>query len=131
MQRIKASEVKSYREQYLQDQQHLCALCKEHIEPIEAVLDHCHITGKLRAVLHRGCNAYLGTIENNRKRNRITESRLKNILANAVDYMTAYKELLHPTYRTDEEKKTRAKVRTRLKKAGSKSVTNESKTPKN
>lgn len=127
MQRIKVSEVKTYRDGYLKQQQYICALCNEHIDPAEAVLDHCHTTGKLRAVLHRGCNAFLGTIENNRKRNRISDSRLENILENVIEYVTAYKDILHPTYRTPEEKKARAKVRARRKKTGAKRVKNESK----
>lgn len=121
MQRIKASEVKTYREHYLEEQHSICALCNEPIDPAEAVVDHCHTTGRLRSVLHRGCNAFLGTIENNRKRNRISDSRLENILANVVEYVTAYKELLHPTYRTSEERKARAKARAKKKRSSKRS----------
>lgn len=117
MQRIKASEVKAYRKQYLEQQHYLCALCKEPIDPAEAVLDHDHVSGQLRSVLHRGCNAYLGVIENNRSRNRISDARFQSILANAESYINNTKPILHSTYRTAEEKAERAKKRAKKKRA--------------
>lgn len=117
MQRIKASEVKTYREHYLQQQHNICALCNEHIDPAEAVLDHDHASGQLRAVLHRGCNAYLGVIENNRSRNRISDARFQAIMANAASYINDTKPVLHSTYRTVEEKAERAKKRAKKKRA--------------
>lgn len=124
--KIKASEVKQYREQYLVEQDNTCALCKQHVEPSDAVLDHCHQTGYLRGVLHRFCNTYLGAIENNVKRNKITNVQLTSILSNAQAYMQSRKDVLHPTYRTPEEKALRAKrkrARARKSKQNERSVT--------
>jgi hypothetical protein len=42
-------------------------------------------------------------------RNRITESRLRNILNNFENYVQNQKPILHPTFRTPEEKLERAK----------------------
>ena len=97
--KLKRTEIKSYRLLQLQEQEHLCALCEERIVD-DAVLDHDHKTGLIRRVLHRGCNALLGKIENNLPRNRITISRLDALSRNLVTYITGtHTDLLHPTYK--------------------------------
>lgn len=111
MTKARPKDIKILREQYLKDQMGLCALCREPIDASEAVLDHCHRTGLLRSVLHRGCNAYIGAMENNLVRNRITPQRLSNILANFDRYRQLTKPILHPTHRTLEERAELAKKR--------------------
>lgn len=111
MRRITQREIKELREKYLQLQNNLCALCKDYLDSSEAVLDHDHQSGQLRGVLHRGCNVMEGVISNNMKRNRIDEIRLASILAHLQDYQKDLKDLLHPTHRTPEERKKRAKAR--------------------
>lgn len=105
------------REQILKEQQGLCAICHEPVTQDEAVLDHCHTTGYIRAVLHRGCNAYIGHMENNQKRNRITATRLARILANFVYYINTHRLLVHPTHKTPEERAERAKKRAKKRRA--------------
>lgn len=112
--KARTKDIKPLREQFLQEQQGLCALCHEHIAEGEAVLDHHHKSGYLRSVLHRGCNAYIGALENNMARNRITPARLTNILANFESYIRTHKPILHPTHRTEEEKIERAKKRRKM-----------------
>jgi Recombination endonuclease VII len=112
MNKIKHSQIKVVREDFTQKQANLCAICGQAIQG-NAVLDHDHKTGIIRAVLHRGCNAMLGKIENNSARNQITD--VATYLRNAADYIelhrTAQTELLHPTHFTAQEKKERAKAR--------------------
>lgn len=117
MNRAKPKDIKPLREQYLSEQLGLCALCREPIDAGEAVLDHHHKSGYLRSVLHRGCNAYIGALENNMARNRITQTRLHNILTNFEQYVQTHKPILHPTHRTPEERAERAKKRARAKRA--------------
>lgn len=106
--RLKYSEVKPHREHKLLCQNDRCALCGELIED-DAVLDHCHKTGRIRKVLHRGCNAMLGKIENNMPRNRITMRRLEMFATNLVRYLEQeYEDIVHPTYLTNEERKMKA-----------------------
>jgi len=103
--KLKQSQIKTYREAQLDVQGQCCALCGEVIQG-DAVLDHDHKTGRIRRVLHRGCNAILGKIENNLARNKITPSRLKSIAHNLVGYInTAHTDLVHPTYKSQEERK--------------------------
>ena len=59
---------KEIRDRLYQKQGGCCGLCHRHIEPKDAVLDHDHSTGKVRAVLHRGCNSLEGKMTNAIKR---------------------------------------------------------------
>lgn len=105
--KLKYREVAEYRQQQLSRQNYTCALCNEQIEG-DAVLDHDHKTGLVRQVLHRGCNALLGKLENNLARNLMTESRLQNWLINFMAYtQTAHTQLVHPTHKTKEQKHAR------------------------
>lgn len=106
--KLRHSEVKSHREHLLHLQGFRCALCGDGIDS-DAVLDHCHKTGKIRKVLHRGCNAMLGKIENNLARNRMTPGRLSLFAINLVNYIQQeYEDIVHPTYLTPEERKMKA-----------------------
>lgn len=103
--KLKYREIAEYRQQFLQDQDYTCALCNELIID-DAVLDHNHRTGRLRKVLHRGCNALLGKIENNMARNRLDIQRLTVFAERLVDYMQdSDSELIHPTYKIKEARK--------------------------
>jgi len=107
--KLKSTEIKAYRETQLAHQNNLCALCGENIE-LDPVLDHCHKTGKIRQVLHRGCNSLLGKIENSMPRSRVDIRRLEGITRNLVNYLTiTHTEILHPTYKTPEERKMKKK----------------------
>ena len=113
--KAKPKDIKPLREQFLKEQQGLCALCREPVDAADAVLDHCHKTGLLRSVLHRGCNCYIGSMENNLARNKITPERLTMILANFQTYKHQTKPILHPTHRTPEERIERAKKRAKAR----------------
>lgn len=115
MKRLAPKDIKPLREQIYQEQNELCAICGEWIAPEQAVLDHDHSTGYIRSVLHRGCNAYIGHLENNQKRNQITPERLTAILANFQYYVNTHRLVLHPTYRTPEEKIQRQKKRAKAR----------------
>ena len=109
--KIKQKDIRLLREQYYSEQNGLCNLCFEHMDPSEAVLDHDHKSGQLRGVLHRGCNAYIGSMENNLARNRITTNRLSLILINFMSYISTHKPIRHPTHLTPEERKERTRLR--------------------
>lgn len=102
--KLKYRQVPEYRQSILQAQDQCCALCTDVIID-DAVLDHDHSTGEIRGVLHRGCNALLGKIENNMIRNRVDLGRLSKISANLITYLVADgTDLIHPTYKTKEER---------------------------
>ena len=97
--KLKYKEIAVYRSQQLLEQKSLCALCGDLIDG-DAVLDHDHKTGLIRKVLHRGCNAMLGKIENNMARNHLDLDRLEIWANNLVGYINnTHTELIHPTYK--------------------------------
>lgn len=41
-------------------EQHYCEGCGKHVSGGDKCLDHCHVSGRLRGVLCRQCNAAIG-----------------------------------------------------------------------
>lgn len=117
MKRLKAKEVKPFREEQLAKQGGVCPLCLRPIES-DGVLDHCHKTGYCRGTLHRGCNSMLGKIENARVRYGLTDDNaFRNFLNNTLDYIYSSLGVLHHTHRTEEEKRIRRNARARKARA--------------
>jgi hypothetical protein len=105
MPRLTYTQIKPTREQLAQQQGYRCALCNDLIVD-DAVLDHCHTSGLVRAVLHRGCNALLGKLENNLKRNKMTPDRFKSWCENLIEYInTEHTDLVHPKHKPPKVKK--------------------------
>ena len=102
--RLKRKEIKEYREQLLKQQGGICSLCEKPIEEGEDTLDHDHVTGRVRRVLHRSCNAAEGKILSWCKRSRCDVPTL--MLNNLVKYWndTYWDKPIHPAHLTDEEK---------------------------
>jgi len=75
----------------------------------DPVLDHDHATGAVRGTLHRSCNALLGKVENNHARFGVSVDSLPAFLHGAAAYLQRHKTnitgLLHPTHKTDDEKR--------------------------
>ncbi len=126
MSRLTQAQLKAWREQQLAVQKGRCALCKETISTGEEVADHDHKTGELRGVLHRGCNAMLGHIENNRPRHKLTSLvRLARFLSNVAKYIAHdyTGQPLYPTHRTPDEKREARNAKARKARAKAKEKT--------
>lgn len=107
--RLKYTEVQEYRQTQLAEQNYCCALCGELIDG-DAVLDHDHKTGLIRRVLHRGCNALLGKIENNMARNKMTKTRLATWAINLIAYInTEHTDRIHPKHKERKNARTSSK----------------------
>lgn len=122
MRKLKASEVAAQRAMMLAEQEGHCMLCCERIAEGEDVLDHCHTTGHVRAVLHRGCNVMLGHIENNRARHMMKGGRLFRFLRGVENYINAdhRHKPIHPTHKTEDEKRALRNKRARKARAAKK-----------
>lgn len=124
MTRLTKTTLAAWRAAKLEEQAGRCALCQEPIAAGEAVADHDHVTGAMRGVLHRGCNAMLGHIENNRARNKLTTvRRLSTWAANIVQYIHAHQHPAtprYPTHRDAEEKRELRNKRARKRRAATK-----------
>lgn len=106
--RLKYNELKAYRQTQLASS-NTCPLCLSEIKLEDSALDHCHTSGRVRAVLHPECNILLGKIENfiNRwSRGLGKRERLANFLASAYPYMVASydRNPFHPKHLTKDEK---------------------------
>lgn len=102
----------------------LCPLCKKEIDlkvmgnKSDYVVDHCHETGLIRAVLHRSCNASEGRVANAAGRwgaKSMQYSAIIPYLRNLVEYLEYHQtnpsNLLYPDHRTPEEKAQRARTK--------------------
>lgn len=107
--KIKQSDVAPLRESLLREQRGVCSLCGMFLLAEDAALDHCHTTGRVRAVIHRDCNILLGKVENfvgRYGRAMVVEKRLEGFLAGAWGYMEKdySSNPLHYRHKTEEDK---------------------------
>lgn len=111
MTKLKAAEIKPYRERLVKSQKGVCPLCKEELIIPDATLDHCHETGHVRQALHRSCNSAEGRILNwAGKRSRGDDPVL--FLTNLLEYWaTEYHE--NPLHHTHGHKRRRRRTKTR------------------
>lgn len=121
MHRLTASKLGAFREELLAKQGNVCALCGDAFTTKNPpVLDHDHTTGLCRAVLHRGCNAALGHVENNRARYFMTDPvRLARWARGLATYLSRSYEGMpyHPTFKTEDEKRERRNKLARARRA--------------
>lgn len=119
--RLTAASLSKWRADTLAKQGGNCALCGEPIQAGEAVGDHEHSSGVMRGVLHRGCNAMLGHLENNRPRHKLTSIvRFTRFLSNVVPYLSAKRPddtPLYPSHRTPDQKRELRNKRARAARA--------------
>ena len=105
--RLTNSQIKSVRDNQIINQRGLCELCGLPGVNKDPVLDHCHKTGAVRATLHRSCNSLLGKVENNAARFGVKD--LSAFLHGCAKYLQKYRTnltgLLHPTHKSEEEKR--------------------------
>lgn len=122
MKRLTATQVKLLRVKLAAEQGNRCALCGGQFgvkAPTDPVLDHDHKTGAVRGVLHRGCNSLLGKVENNAPRYGVRDvfafcAGIPNYLRQHLTNITGY---LHPTHKTEDEKRLLRNLRARKSRA--------------
>lgn len=121
--RLKTSELSSAREVLLKKQGNICPLCGGKMGGAgkQPVLDHCHNTGFIRDVLCRNCNGMEGKVFNlaRRAKNGMTEMQW---LQRLIDYHARHSTpqhggVLHPTHKTEAEKRLARNKKARLRRA--------------
>ena len=114
--KLKSSQIPETRKALLETQQGLCGICGLEIHD-DPVLDHDHKTGAIRSVAHRGCNSAEGRVLGIVKRSGIKDPR--KFLTSLVKYLETHDndqhDLIHPTFKTPEEKKLNLKKRAKKK----------------
>tara|TARA_R110001632_G_scaffold81352_9_gene181231 strand:- start:92 stop:475 length:384 start_codon:yes stop_codon:yes gene_type:complete len=105
--RLKAGkELKEHREGLVKKQKGICGVSG--IKMTAPVLDHCHESGLCRMALQREINAFEGKVFNAWKRYvRHLGVPFDEVLAGLVKYHQSdfTDQPLHPTHRTDDEKR--------------------------
>lgn len=100
-----------------------CALCRISLaraDTKDICLDHCHVTGNIRAVLCRNCNGIEGKVYNlaNRaKRDATPIWWIERLLAYWKQYGENPTGVYHPTHRTADEKRLLRNKRARKRRA--------------
>lgn len=124
--KLKAAELVKVRVALQGHQGGVCAVCKRKLTgKVVACLDHNHETGFIRGVLCRACNRLEGQVKN-----RVTMAGGKEnpveILINLAKYWehhsTPRYPYLHPTHKTEAEKRLERNRKARLKRAAAKKV---------
>lgn len=97
------------------DQGGLCPICKLPINLAAGpkdngpVTDHSHIDGRVRALLHRGCNGFLGKAEGTTRWAGVSptnQEAIADMLIAAGNYLKQPGiDLLYYTWKTEEEAK--------------------------
>lgn len=107
MRQLVKAGVAPFRNAQLHKQGDICLLCLQPLSKADAVLDHCHKSGECRGILHRGCNALLGKIENARPQNGLVDDvKFATFLSNVAGYIqNAKMSVLHPSHKTEEQKR--------------------------
>lgn len=103
------------------DQQGLCPLCKKPIDLTRMgtgsgyVVDHDHITGEIRGVLHRGCNGAEGKVFNAIARwTGLGQDYTKTIewMKNLIQYLEAPGYgVIYPDHKTAAEREEAARLK--------------------
>ena len=110
MKRITNAQIAPARAKIAESQGHICPLCKSSMKGAKGkkpALDHCHTTGRLRGGLCLNCNGMEGKIHNLARRGLKGNPKefLQNLLAYWEHYEENPREYLHPTHKTESEKR--------------------------
>ena len=113
--KISRSQQRAYTMGILKSKQNgNCAVCGKPVDLTvkglgsSYVLDHCHDTGLVRGVLHRGCNGALGKLENAVGRwtgiGMDMDKIIEWLKSAIVYYESGFEPVIYPDHKTDEEK---------------------------
>ena len=119
MRRLKTSEVAPVRERLMLRQDHKCAGCGKSFKGRAAkkpALDHCHTTGRIRGVLCLNCNQLEGKLKNISRR-AMKDDPEKWLLTMLENWRQPSLPLLHPTHKTDAEKRAAINKKARERRA--------------
>lgn len=129
MKKLKQSDVPKVRNALAEVQRFFCPLClkrwsvAERRRAVDMCLDHDHKTGHIRGVLCRNCNGMEGKLNTIAKRAKRSGSELE-WLRRVVEYWETAKArplpYLHPTHKTEDEKRLLRNKRARIKRARAK-----------
>ena len=120
--RLKASEIVDVRDRLLKAQGYKCPLCEGSMKAghKRPALDHDHRTGYIRDVLCINCNGMEGKVFNLAR--RCGAGKESEWVAKWLEYQKRHSEsqhegLLHPTHKTEDEKRLARNAKARKRRA--------------
>jgi len=127
MPKVPRTAMRSWAARQLKEQNNLCPLCGKYIDlkiKGEGVIDHDHVTGEIRGVLHRSCNAAEGKISNAAARwgaKSSTRQAVLEYLTSVVAYLSAPGTgYMYPMHKTEDEKRDVRNLKARQQRANAK-----------
>ena len=121
--KIKRADVPTIKKKLLIKQKGICPICGKdmtRVAPANIVLDHDHITGIVRAAIHRGCNRVEGQVLNSAMRwGKATSKREAiKVIENLVTFWKLHQvnqtEWIYHNHKTPSEKRELYNKRRRL-----------------
>ena len=122
--RITQGQIAPVRAALLAKQDHKCPLCHGSMKggKKKPALDHCHTTGAIRDVLCLNCNGMEGKIFNLARRGLKDDPML--FLQRFLEYHEKHRvdqhRLIHPTHKTEAQKRAARNLKARKKRAAAK-----------
>lgn len=114
--RLKTKDIPVLKEKLFKKQKGRCALCNCRMTDSKDIcLDHCHVSGVIRALLCRNCNAMEGKVFNCSRRAK-RDGTPYDWLSRVVWYWAEHASIkpdaiFHPSHRTADEKRLRRNKR--------------------
>lgn len=128
--KLKQSDLAKIKPQLVAEQNGLCIMCGEDLtrtKAVNQVIDHCHKTGFVRGVAHRGCNMLEGKIRNVMTRwgSCSTDQQIASKLSGFKEFFEnpPKTEYIHPTHKTPAEKRAAQNKKARARYAAKKKET--------
>lgn len=119
--RITEGQIPAIRAKMAKAQGNVCALCGRPFTAKDGpALDHDHVTGIVRAVIHRSCNGIEGRVLKLAQRATAGLSAKDYIIGLAAYYQlheTPQTQLIHPEHLDDNQKRERANAARRAARA--------------
>lgn len=122
LRRLTRAELKRVELSLIQQQDGRCPLCSDRFGVRGGpVVDHCHSTGAIRAVLCRTCNGGEGKVKTCAVRYGRGNANYIDWLENLAKYLRYHEQhvgrLMYPSHKTDEEKRLDKNKKARLTRA--------------
>ena len=118
MKRLTAKDLPAFRAKMLKTQKGIDPITS--LPVVGPCLDHDHVTGIIRGVLGRACNSFEGKVSNAHRRTGLANqgADLSTCLRGMADYLE-WKSLaiLHPSHKTEDEKRVRRNLRAKKTRA--------------
>lgn len=116
--RLDKKQLDALRVEIANNQGNCCALCGESLHGKKACLDHNHSTGAIRSVLCVNCNGIEGKVFNLARRAKQKKTPVEWVKG-LIEYWEFHAECprseIHPTHKTEDEKRLLRNKRARLK----------------